>query len=152
MTESIAFSQFVPSSQHPWGDITRRLVCEDVYKQNFPDSSWNAEIKGWMGLERRGAAPYEYHGLYALQNSDQLLSVGALHFDHMQPYLAILATPEEHRGKGYGSLMLSHMETVARRAGYASLALDCRPSLQEFYVSHDYYATQRGPRLFKKLL
>lgn len=49
-------------------------------------------------------------------------------FDGKQIYVDDLTTLPEHRGKGYGGLLLDHVFQLAKAHGYAHVTLDSGPS------------------------
>jgi GNAT superfamily N-acetyltransferase len=49
-------------------------------------------------------------------------------FDGKQIYVDDLTTLPEHRGKGYGGLLLDHVFELAKARGYAHVSLDSGPS------------------------
>ena len=63
-------------------------------------------------------------------------------------YLNVLATYEPFRGKGLGSALLAHAETVARRAGFATISLiaeDTHHEARRLYGAKGYREVARRP-------
>ena len=63
-------------------------------------------------------------------------------------YLNVLATYADHRGKGIGSALLSHAETVARQAGHRSVSLIAEDTHQDalrLYAAKGFAEVARRP-------
>ena len=63
-------------------------------------------------------------------------------------YLNVLATYDGFRGKGCGSALLAHAETVARQAGHNSISLiaeNTHPDALRLYAAKGYAEVARRP-------
>ena len=112
-------------------------------------NAWLAEVDGQVAACLLGypADPAPA----AIDPDTPAIFVPLLELEAMAPqswYLNVLATYDGFRGKGCGSALLAHAETVARQAGHMSISLiaeNTHPDALRLYTAKGYAEVARRP-------
>ncbi|WP_170293935.1 GNAT family N-acetyltransferase [Paracoccus limosus] len=130
----------------PWALGAERAARETG---NFSyQNAWLAEIDGAVGACLLGY-PADEPG--PIDPDTPPIFVPLLELEALAPgawYLNVLATYDDFRGKGLGSALLAHAETVARAAGHASISLiaaDTHRDALRLYAAKGYGEIARRP-------
>ena len=111
-------------------------------------NAWLAEIDGTVAACLLGY-PAEPAG--PIEPDTPPLFVPLLQLEALAPgawYLNVLATYDGFRGRGLGSALLAHAETVAAEAGHATISLitaDTHQDAQRLYAARGYAEVARRP-------
>lgn len=112
-------------------------------------NAWLAEVDGQVAACLLGypADPAPA----AIDPDTPAIFVPLLELEAMAPqswYLNVLATYDGFRGKGCGSALLAHAETIARQAGHMSISLiaeNTHPDALRLYAAKGYAEVARRP-------
>jgi N-acetylglutamate synthase-like GNAT family acetyltransferase len=128
---ALEFSRFTPVESHIWGQPTI-----DIVREILPPQYMNTPQKVNESLK---PDQYEY---YALHEKRAFVGFGALdpffaeyEDGYEVTYLGVVA---EKRARGFGSMILHHLETVSRNNGQAYLYLQDTNTSATFYTAHGY--------------
>ncbi|WP_353471675.1 GNAT family N-acetyltransferase [Salipiger sp. H15] len=131
----------------PWAYGEERAARETG---NFSyRNAWLAEVEGAVGACLLGYAAETEPG--PIDPDTPPIFVPLLELEALAPgswYLNVLATYEEFRGKGLGSALLAHAETIAAAAGHDSISLIAEDSHEEalrLYAAKGYREIARRP-------
>lgn len=131
----------------PWALGAERAARETG---NFSyNNAWFAEIDGEVGACLLGYAAEDAPG--PIDPDTPPIFVPLLQLEALAPgswYLNVLATSEAFRGKGLGSALLAHAETVAAAAGHDSISLiaaDTHQDALRLYRAKGYREVARRP-------
>lgn len=111
-------------------------------------NAWLAEVDGAVAACLLGY-PADEPGLIAPDTPP--IFVPLLQLEALAPgawYLNVLATYDGFRGRGLGSALLAHAETVAAEAGHATISLitaDTHQDAQRLYAARGYAEVARRP-------
>lgn len=112
-------------------------------------NAWLAEVDGAVAACLLGYAAETQPG--PIDPDTPPLFVPLLELEALAPgawYLNVLATYDEYRGKGLGSALLAHAETVAAAAGHAEISLIAEDTHQDalrLYTAKGYREIARRP-------
>ncbi len=116
---------------------TERRAAVPVLRQLWSESTPD-QVLAWTGED-------DYHLLGGFVADELVAVAGVLESNHLhharQAWLYDLVVDEPHRGQGYGTALLDHVEAWAREAGCASVALAtplAKERTHEFYEAVDY--------------
>lgn len=83
------------------------------------------------------------------ENNKTPIAIGRLHFNSKdQCQIRYMAVEENHRGKGYGKIVLDGLEKRAKERDAKQIVLDARETAVAFYEKAGYKATEPGHTLF----
>ncbi|MFT4150657.1 MAG: GNAT family N-acetyltransferase [Paracoccaceae bacterium] len=113
------------------------------------NNAWMAEVGGEVAACLLGYAAEETPG--PIDPDTPPIFIPLLELEALAPgswYLNVLATYEGFRGKGLGSALLAHAETVAADAGHRTISLiaeDTHLDALRLYTAKGYRETARRP-------
>jgi len=115
------------------------------------DLRWRVLRQPWQqprGSERDSIDGSAFH-LLLLDSGGKALACGRLHLHSPgEAQVRYMAVEENGRGRGYGSQILTALETEARRRGAGKIVLNARDDAVEFYAHRGYAVTGDGETLF----
>ena len=97
-------------------------------------------LGGKLGEEQDDREKDSIHVM--LKNEKDILAVGRLHFidqSNFQAQIRFMAVEDNYQGKGYGSLILNHLEKVAKESGSNEILLHSRETAVNFYKKNGYF-------------
>ncbi len=115
------------------------------------DLRWRVLRQPWRqqrGSERDSTDESAFH-LLLLDSAGQALACGRLHLNSPgEAQVRYMAVEENGRGRGYGSQVLTALETEARRLGAGKIVLNARENAVEFYAHRGYGVIGEAETLF----
>ena len=109
-------------------------------------------LGGKLGEEQDGREKDSIHIM--LKNEKNILAVGRLHFIenvNFQAQIRFMAVEDEFQSKGFGSLILSYLEKVAKEHGSSEILLHSRETAINFYKKNGYLIKKKSHLLLGKI-
>lgn len=130
------------------------IVTEPKTKKEFEkyyELRWRILRKPWgrpRGSEKDQLDESSFH-IMVCENNKTPIAIGRLHFNSKdQCQIRYMAVEENHRGKGYGKIVLDGLEKRAKERDAKQIVLDARETAVAFYEKAGYKATEPGHTLF----
>ena len=109
--------------------------------ESYFDLRWRVLREPWgqpRGTERDDLDAESFH-LMLRGSGGAVVAVGRLHLNlPSEAQVRYMAVDESHRGRGFGSRILSGLEDRARSESVTSVVLNARDSAINFYRRHGY--------------
>lgn len=133
--------------------IVRAVATEKELQTSF-DLRWQVLRAPWQqprGSEQDENEGNAYH-VIALLNQVELVGVGRIHRNaDQQAQIRYMAVLPAYQNSGIGSAILQALEAKAHEWRVASIVLNARENVRDFYQSHQYQITGPAPTLFDSI-
>lgn len=115
---------------------------------------WEVLRRDWnrpKGSEKDDGEEGAIHAMIVDKN-DKAIAVCRLQIpDKAMGQIRSMGVKAEHRGKGYGAIIISYLEHSAKQSGLSKIFLDARENAVAFYEQMGYKITEKSYLLFGEI-
>lgn len=134
--------------------ITIVTPSDEEQFEHYYEFRWRLLRDPWG--QPKGSEKDEYEGdsyhLMAVEDSNEILGVGRLHFNsEYEAQVRYMAVAQHRCRQGIGTAILEQLEQIALQNNAQSIVLNARSDVVDFYRKYGYQVTGRGKTLFDSI-
>ena len=128
----------------------KTLVELDKYYQ----LRWEVLRKDWnraKGSEKDKGEESAFHAMIINENNDAIAVCRLQKVNETDGQIRSMGVKAEERGKGYGAIIINHLENLAKQKGLTKIFLHARQNAIPFYEKMGYQTKEKSYLLFEEI-